>query len=49
MKAYGTEVPLMIMPAKAVELAAQPGYLGTSIDNEANPAIHYQTIRARNY
>ena len=51
MKAYGTEVLLTpaadgfgAAVAKAEELAAQPGYFwARQFDNEANPAIHYQT------
>ena len=51
MKAYGTEVLLTpaadgfgAAAAKAEELAAQPGYFwARQFDNEANPAIHYQT------
>ncbi len=51
MKAYGTEVLLTpaadgfgAAVAKAEELAVQPGYFwARQFDNEANPAIHYQT------
>ena len=51
MKAYGTEVLLTpaadgfgAAVAKAEELATQPGYFwARQFDNEANPAIHYQT------